>query len=234
MADGRAVPGERDVSAWLGPYPPEEFPVGGNLIESVRLRTAELAAPAARSGQTPPGGDEEAFAAYIVEGLVRGMWHDRPIAPTKTSTLLVSGDGRWIGADAFKYGKNLYQYVALAPTTASVIPFSWIRDAAPRVVLLDFLRSVSLDWCTSAAVLTLGADTLARKALLLLYDMSRLHPRPELEVRQKDVADMLGVARQSLQPILKQFESRGLITLGYAEIVISDPMALIHRLRHRR
>jgi predicted DNA-binding protein (UPF0251 family) len=108
-----------------------------------------------------------------------------------------------------------------------------VSSEAPRGILYDALKSVSLDWCTAASVLSLGADTLSRRALLLLYDMSRLRPRPELEVRQKDIADMLGVSRQTLQPVLKGFEKRGLITLGYGEILIDDPTSLVRRLRRK-
>jgi CRP-like cAMP-binding protein len=216
----------------LAAHPPQPFERGALLIESILLETADLG-PATSPPPTPTSGEPRALVGYVVEGLVGGMWSGSRIAPENRGTAIVAGDGRWIGADAFKFGKNLFQYTALAPTTASVFPLAWLREEGPRPLLLDFLRSVSLDWCTAASVLSLGANTLSRRALLLLYDMSRLHPRPELEVRQKDIADMLGVARQTLQPVLKKFEERGLISLGYAEIVIADPRALIDRLRKK-
>jgi CRP-like cAMP-binding protein len=171
---------------------------------------------------------------YVVEGLVRGVWHRSRLAPASRATAIVSGDGRWIGADAFQYGKNLFRYAALTPTTASLIPLGYLRDEAPRPVLFDALWSVSLAWCTSASVASLGSESLARRTLLLLYDMSRLHPRPEIEVRQKDIADMLGVARQTLQPVLKALQERGLIDLGYGEIIIGEPIQLARKLRAPR
>ena len=216
----------------LGRFPPQVFERGETLIENTLLQTTDFG-PHAEGAVEPAEPGAEACVGFVVEGLVRGVWNRNTIAPTNRATAIVAGDGRWVGADAFKFGKNLFRYAALTPTTASIIPLGFVTEEAPRAVLLDALRSVSLDWCTTASVLSLGADTLTRRTLLLLYDMSRLHPRPELEVRQKDIANMLGVARQTLQPILKMLESRGLISLGYGEIVVGDPVALVRRLRRK-
>jgi hypothetical protein len=220
---------EGSVQALLAAHPPQTFERGEVLIEDSLLQTSDLTVADTTIEISP----DAVHIGYVVEGLVRGMWNRNSAAPMKRATAVLSGDGRWIGADAFKFGRNIFQYSALAPTSASIVPLRWMREHAPREVLVDFLRSVSLDWCTAASVLSLGADTLYRRALLLLYDMSRLHPRPEIEVRQTDVANMLGVARQTLSPILQKFEERGLIQLGYAEIVISDPKALMDRLRKK-
>jgi DNA-binding MarR family transcriptional regulator len=94
-------------------------------------------------------------------------------------------------------------------------------------VLRHLLRDVVLQWWTVASVMSLGKDTLERRTLLLLCDLRRLHARPELEVRQKDLADLLGVARTTLHPILKSLEKRGLVSLGYAEIAVGDAQPLL-------
>jgi hypothetical protein len=168
--------------------------------------------------------------AYVHEGLVRGTWNESPSGPGAGTTAVVAGDGRWVGADAFKFDENLIRYAALTSTQASVVPLDWLQNEAPRALLVDALRSVSLNWCTSASVLTLGGDALRRRVLFLLFELCRLHPRPELEVRQCDLADMLGIARQTLQPVLKRLERAGLISLGYAEIVVTDASALSREL----
>jgi CRP/FNR family cyclic AMP-dependent transcriptional regulator len=213
------APAEGGIELVLQHFPPRVFERGETLVLN-----------AYRQGAAGP--DEPAMI-YIVEGLVRGAWNRSAIAPGSRATAVVAGDGRWLGADAFKYGENLFRYEALTPTSASVIPLSWMREKAPRDVLLDALRTVSLDWCTRVSVLSLGSESLYRRTLLLLYDMSRLHPRPEIEVRQKEVAEMLGVARQTLQPVLKRLERKGLVELGYGEISISDPDGLMLALRTR-
>lgn len=226
------LPTTEALRALLERFPPESFERGGTLIDSSLLETADFE-PATEPGAAHFETEALPRVGYVVEGLVRGMWNRNALAPANRATAIVAGDGRWIGADAFKFGKNLFRYAALTPTVASTFPLSYILDEAPREILLDALRSVSLNWCTMASVLSLGADTLGRRTLLLLYDLSRLHPRPELEVRQKDIADMLGVTRQTLQPVLKGYEKRGLISLGYQEIVIADPVDLVRRLRRK-
>lgn len=225
-------PADEAFRALLEKFPPELFERGETLIENTLLQTTDFAPPvehgsaAAEPGAVPVVG-------YVVEGLVRGMWDKSSLAPAVRATAIVAGDGRWVGVDAFQFGKNLFRYVALAPTTASIFPVAYMQEEAAREVLFDALRCVSQNWCTTASVMSLGADTLGRRTLLLLFDISRLHPRPELEVRQKDIADMLGVTRQTLQPILKELEKRKLITLGYGEIVIDDPIDLVRRLRKK-
>lgn len=196
-------------------FPPRLFERGDTLVE----------VPSPGVPRRPP------CLAYVIEGLVRGAWHRSALSPETRATAIVAGDGRWVGADAFKFGENLFRYDAVVPTTACVVPLGWVRDEAPRGVLVDALQSVSLDWCTTASVLSLGGETLERRTLLLLYDMRRLHPRPEIEVRQQDVADLLGVARQTLQPVLKGLERAGLVSLGYGAITIGDAETLLSALR---
>ncbi len=214
-SDTSDAPAPTDLMELLVRFPPQRFDRGATIIVNTRH-------------QEPAG---EGSLAYVLEGLVRGAWHGPFIAPEHRATTIVAGDGRWVGADAFKYGANLYRYDALTPTTAAVVPLAYLETEAPRAILLDALRCVSIDWCTAASVLGLGSHTLRRRTLLLLYNLARLHPRPEIEVRQQDVAELLGVARQSLQPVLKRLEREGLVKIGYGEIVVGDSEALLANLR---
>jgi len=212
-------PGDVPTLRWLlDRFPPQRFERGETLIVNTRHRS-------------PP---QAGSLAYVHEGLVRGAWNAPFIAPENHATTLVAGDGKWVGADVFKYGANLFRYDALTLTTASIVPLEAFRDGAPREVALEALSSVSLDWCAAASSLSLGNDTLDRRALLLLYNLFRLHPRPEIEVRHKDVAELLGVTRQSLQPVLKRLERAGLVSLGYGEIVVGQPDELLAALRTGR
>ncbi len=217
----------------MAKFPPQVFERGETLLENILLETVDFADPADAAAVPAEPGPEPRLG-YVHEGLVRGVWNRNTIAPANRATAIVAGDARWVGVDAFKYGKNLFRYDAMTPTRASIVPLAYLTDEAPRVVLLHALWSVSLDWCTSASVLSLGGDTLVRRTLLLLYDLRRLHPRPEIEVRQHDIADMLGVTRQTLQPVLKKLEQRGLVDLGYGEIVIGSPKDLVAELRRKR
>ena len=159
---------------------------------------------------------------FVHEGLVTGKWHRSVIAPQLQAVAVVSGDGRWIGADAFKYGENLFRYVALAPSHVTLIPAKEVEKRASCEVLRSIVRSISLDWCSVASVNSMARIDLRKRVLLLLFDLCRLHPRPELELRQQDLADLLGVSRQTLNPILVALERDGLVAIGYSELVVDS------------
>ena len=44
----------------------------------------------------------------------------------------------------------------------------------------------------------------------------------EVKITQKDLAAMLGVQRSSVQRVLKELESAGLVELGYRRITLAD------------
>ena len=201
----------RELEDLLRQFPGRTFARGEVLIENTYGQPTRIRRPA---------------LAYIAEGLVRGVRNRSMVAPKNRATVVVAGDGRWIGFDAFKFGENLLRYVAMTPTLASVIPVERLDEKAPSAVLLHLLHDVSLHWWTVASVMSLGNDTLRRRTLLLLCDLSRLHTRPEIEVRHSDVADLLGVRRQTLHPVLKSLERAGLVSLGYGVITIGDAEAL--------
>jgi hypothetical protein len=205
--------GLRDL---LDRFPPRSYARGDVLIENSYKRTEVL---------------RQTWLGYVVRGLVRGTWNHNLIAPDNRATTSIAGDGRWIGLDVFKYGENLFRYTAMAPTTASIVPLEYVERDAPRSVLLHALKSASLHWYTSAAVLGLGRYSLERRTLLLLYDMRRLHPRARIEVRQTDVADLLGVVRQTLHPVLVKIEAKGLIGLAYGAILIGEAAPLLAEAR---
>jgi CRP-like cAMP-binding protein len=207
----------QEVEAFLASEKPVEFDAGSTLILNTYLQ--------------PGAVDRTARVAYVREGLVRGAWHRPAIAPSHDATVLVAGDRSWIGLDAFKYHENLFHYTALAATTAWILPLSDLVHRAPREVLLDALQSATLAWCTAASVVSLKRQKPDRLAMLLLYNLSRLHPHPVLQVTQQVVAELLGTSRQSLNPVLKRLEQRGFVRLGYGKVAIEDPARIIEELR---
>jgi CRP-like cAMP-binding protein len=50
--------------------------------------------------------------------------------------------------------------------------------------------------------------------------------RRVLKVPQEDLAMMLALSRQTINQVLKQFETQGALKLGYAEIEITDVQKL--------
>lgn len=206
-----------EVDEFLAGLAPADFEAGEVLIPNTYRQTDAV--------------DHVARLAFVRFGLVQGAWHHSTLAPQHRAAAVVAGDGRWIGLDALKFGENLFRYTALAPTRAHVVPLADLMQGAPAPVVFDVLESVSLAWCTSASLLSLSAAPLDLRVLLLLFDVSRLHPRPDLDLPQRVVAELVGVSRQALNPVLKDLERRGLIELGYSQIVVRDPTRLIEEIR---
>lgn len=65
-------------------------------------------------------------------------------------------------------------------------------------------------------------------SLASIEPQSEPRPGEEIEVHltQRDLSDMLGVSRQSLNVELKKLEQRGLIRLAHARIIVADPVGL--------
>ena len=63
--------------------------------------------------------------------------------------------------------------------------------------------------------------------LVQLYGLPREHGMLlDIKLSQEDLADLVGVSRQRLNFALKRLEADGLIQLGYASLMISDPARL--------
>jgi len=181
-----------------------------------------------------PAPKREPALGLVVAGLVRVSWMRGYGAPGSRASAVVAGDGRWIGAEAFRTGENLFLYEALVPTTAALVPLDWIRSKASPAVLFDALHSVSLDWCRRISGPGVSRETDYRRTLVLFHDLRRLHAAPAIELRQKQVAEMVGVRRKELLPILQRLERAGLVRLGFGEVSVGALEDLREALRHRR
>lgn len=72
-----------------------------------------------------------------------------------------------------------------------------------------------------------AAQRLARRLLLMAGGYGELGTlRRVLRVPQEDLAMMLALSRQTINQVLKQFETQGALKLGYAEIEIVDARKL--------
>ncbi|OAJ53960.1 Crp/Fnr family transcriptional regulator [Paraburkholderia ginsengiterrae] len=77
------------------------------------------------------------------------------------------------------------------------------------------------------AALLPAAPRVARRLLLMAGGYGEPGAlRRVLKVPQEDLAMMLALSRQTINQVLKQFESQGALKLGYAEIEIADVQKL--------
>ncbi|HEY4083868.1 MAG TPA: Crp/Fnr family transcriptional regulator [Burkholderiaceae bacterium] len=95
------------------------------------------------------------------------------------------------------------------------------RALAARLNLV-FQRSAA------STALPLEARTAAILQILVhLYGLKREHGvLLDVKLSQEDLADLVGVSRQRLNFALKRLEADGIVQLGYASLVISDPERL--------
>ncbi len=93
-------------------------------------------------------------------------------------------------------------------------------------LLLTQKLRLAFDAIEEAALLP-AAQRVARRVLLMAGGYGEPGAlRRVLKVPQEDLAMMLALSRQTINQVLKQFETQGALKLGYAEIEITD----VHKL----
>ena len=93
-------------------------------------------------------------------------------------------------------------------------------------LLLTQKLRLAFDAIEEAALLP-AAQRVARRLLLMAGGYGEAGAlRRVLRVPQEDLAMMLALSRQTINQVLKQFETQGALKLGYAEIEIAD----VHKL----
>lgn len=123
------------------------------------------------------------------------------MAPPYTARAMEESDCLFLSAAAFE------RLLAERPAIAR----RWLSSVAARLA------------ASQARLLGLLGGSLAEQAARLLLDEATdgLVPLP-----QRTLAAMLGVQRPSLNKLLRDFERRGLIELGYRSVRILDPNGL--------
>ncbi|ABE35898.1 cyclic nucleotide-binding domain protein [Paraburkholderia xenovorans LB400] len=93
-------------------------------------------------------------------------------------------------------------------------------------LLLTQKLRLAFDAIEEAALLP-AAQRVARRLLLMAGGYGEPGAlRRVLKVPQEDLAMMLALSRQTINQVLKQFETQGALKLGYAEIEITDVQKL--------
>jgi len=106
-----------------------------------------------------------------------------------------------------------------------------LRESRLAIALQRGLAArLSLVFERSAASTALPLDARVAAILHILVQLYGL-PREngvllDIKLSQEELADLVGVSRQRLNFALKQLEGVGIIQLGYASLMISDPVRL--------
>ena len=201
--------------------PPE---VDAILLKASRVRTL------VKSEALFPQGSEPLGMFRVLRGTL-GVHSQGASGRQLFLTQLVSGD--WFGEVPLLDGlPRAYDVRAASQATIAVLPASafWqIIEARPDV-LLAITRLVCgrfrmvLDWAGSSILTPLPV----RLANRLVSMISRPGIESELclKLSQEDIAQQLGVSRQSVNRQLKFWEGEGLLAVGYGAVTILDLLKL--------
>jgi len=151
-------------------------------------------------------------------------------AEDEERVLRIAGSGEAFGEPTAMLGKPcLYDAVALTDVKVVVIPVPTILSLVTRdrrfarfIVLALSLRSYTVLSEFSAATTQRGAQRLAG----YLESLQRKNGTVQLPVSKTVVAALLGMKKETLSRLFRQFSSDGLIGMTRREIAILDPQRL--------
>ncbi|EKF75035.1 transcriptional regulator Anr [Alcanivorax hongdengensis A-11-3] len=179
-------------------------------------------------------GAMQSSLCVIAEGTVRISSVN---AEGREATLILFDQGTWFGDAVFSpntprvYGATAHTAAVLVELEGEAFRQLMARYPQSYPVILDLLSQRL--W---SAISLLEEDALRGLAsrvgrrLLFLAQMQRSRSGGEQPVRvlltREHLANMMGVTRQGIHKVLKNYQEAGLISLGYGEIVIPHPQAL--------
>ncbi len=145
--------------------------------------------------------------------------------------------GHWFGETSIFTGEaRSHDAIAVVESELLAVPATALHELVDRRpdYLLQFLRLMGLRYRSTlermdGAILQLLPARLARK-LLEAYRVESLlpgaAPKVVLHLSQEDLGHMLGVSRQSINKVLKQWEEQGVIEVSYRSLMLLEPQML--------
>lgn len=198
------------------------------ILSRSRLRHYGKGQIVSQEGNPPPG----LFA--VIDGRVQVVKHTR----AGDEVLIYVGErGFWSGDYGALMDKPaLVSVIARIRTTILVLPkreFERILAEEPRHTR-DFARLAigrTASYISAFAMLaSQSPETRLRGQLALLVRMKQdesYAPGPvDLALSQADLAAIVGVSRQTINPMLRRLEEDGLIESGFRRIRVAEPRAL--------
>ncbi|HEY4343880.1 MAG TPA: Crp/Fnr family transcriptional regulator [Parvibaculum sp.] len=223
--DKAALRAVLDRNPWFAALPPA---LAEGILREGRIQHLDGGATIYREGDPANG------LYALIEGEIRVI---QTTAEGRSALLLVAGAGAWFGESSMLDGKERHSdaiafgKVAILQLTPAVFA-RLTRDETAHyacfVQLLGIQYRRAIDYIINTASLPLPVRLAQR-----LTSFGRGHGRKtaaglviDLKLSQTDLANTLGVSRQTLNRQLKKFEAEGLISVGYAELTLRKPAVL--------
>lgn len=145
--------------------------------------------------------------------------------------------GHWFGeASIFTGEARGHDAIAVVESELLAVPTMALHELVDHRpdYLLQFLRLMGLRYKSTlermdGSILQPLPVRLARK-LLEVYRVKALlpgaAPKVVLHLSQEDLGHMLGVSRQSINKVLKQWEEQGVVEVSYRSLILLEPQIL--------
>ncbi len=196
---------------WLGSLPTERRRA---LLGASHLRRFDDGESIYLLGDDPDG------IYGIVSGAVRML--NYPVDGGQLMNGIIR-TGSWFGEiSMLDGGPRPHDAIATGPTALAVVSLSaWRRLASENPLFTEDLARLSCQRIRAVLVnindfMTRSAETRLARVLLELTSHPEHGGNPTDGVRlcQEDIANIVGVSRQSVNKILRQFETKGLVSVG--------------------
>lgn len=155
----------------------------------------------------------------------------------REATLIMFSAGTWFGDSVFSPGmKRVYGATAHETATLIEIPgdaFRQLMATYPQCypVILDMVSRRL--WAAMSIIEDDALRGIAARIGRRLLFLAEIQGNGEagadpvtIWITREHIANMMGMTRQGVHKWIKDFERRGLLTLGYGRIVLNDPAAL--------
>ena len=155
----------------------------------------------------------------------------------RESLLNMATPGHWFGeASIFTGEARIHDAFAVLETELLIVPAQTLHaliDHRPEF-LLEFLRLMGLRYKATLERMDGNAiQPLPARLAGIMLDFCRAETaqlthgeKVMLHVSQEDLGQMLGVSRQSVNKVLKEWEEQGFIEVSYRSLAVLKPAAL--------
>lgn len=207
-----------EADQWFGAVPPARRTL---LLEQASARTVAAGTRLYGVGDPPDG------LWAVLDGQVRLIGYP---AVGAELVVLIMGPGTWFGElSTLDARPRPHDAVAFGPTRVLHIGMEAFRRLAGDTPELwwDIALLACAHQRASLAFMMNGlSQPIPVRLARTLAGMVRAAGGSSVEIRQADVAAMIGVSRQTLNKALKRMEAAGVIALEYARITVVDAEGL--------
>ena len=147
----------------------------------------------------------------------------------RSSAFLGVASGNWFGeGSALKTELRRYEVIALRDTELLCVPLAEFNELRARSIEFNHFLTDQLNFRVSQAMALIEASRLRTAEQRVALSLSSLfwNQTRKLSLSQDELANLVGVSRQTTNQALQSLVQRGLVTLDFGRVNIADDNAL--------